>query len=147
MLVSFRYVQQILNIQTAVLPLARWSYCTTFNWSGVALESSLVRWALLHDQGGRFWKRFHWKTIAKTVRTSKTKSCQLQARGPPSIALHPLWDNARRLGWSACIIHVTTPGDICEVMVFHSRITNRLAEHRMTQPLRIRPSHCLCFCL
>lgn len=35
---------------------------------------------------------FHWRMIAKTVRTSKTKSCQLQARGPPFVERHPLWD-------------------------------------------------------
>lgn len=72
----------ITNIQTAVLAVGyKWLY----NWS--SLVSSLVHGALLHEQGWRFG----------SVSPTTTKSCQLQARGPPFMA----WDTYE--GWDGCI--------------------------------------------
>ncbi len=45
---------------------------------------------------------FHRGMIAKTARTTTTKSCQLQARGPPFIVWHPLWDTYE--GWDGASV-------------------------------------------
>lgn len=74
---------------------------------------------------------FHRGTFAKTARTTITKSCQLHARGPPFIMWRPLWD-IQRVGWSVCIVHVTTPGHICGVTTYHCGIMDQLVERRLT---------------
>lgn len=85
---------------------------------------------------------FDRETIAKTVRTSKTKSCQLQARGPPFIVWHPLWDTCE--GWDGA--SVLSKGRHREAFVrwrgFHSGIVDQLVERRLTEPLWVRLSLC-----
>lgn len=117
-----------------------------YNWSSLALVSSLVHGALLHEQGWHFGSVSP-RDDCKDCKDDYNK--ELPTTGTWS-TIHRVTSplrHIRRVGWSVCIIHATSPGDICEVTTCHCGIMDQLVEHRLTEPLRIRLSACLCFCL
>lgn len=101
-LLSSRYVLTRGNLEytnsSSAVSALKWLY----NWSSLALASPLVHCCMNRaDISGAFRRG----TIAKTARTTTTKSCQLQARGPPFIVWHPLWDTYG--GWDGASVSST----------------------------------------
>lgn len=90
---------------------------------------------------------FHRGTFAKTARTTVTKSCQLHARGPPFFMWRPLWD-VQRVGWSVCIVHVTTPGHIVgwQPITVESWTNWLSADWQTNQDLSVCLSACASIC-
>lgn len=90
---------------------------------------------------------FHCRMIAKTVRTSETKSCQLQASGPPFIVWHPLWDKYK--GWEGASVLSTRRRRETFVRWWRFVVeswTHRLSTDWQNQLGSVCLSACVCVC-
>lgn len=117
------------NIQTAVL------LKVLYNWSSLALVSSLVHCCM---------NRADILEAAKTAKDDYNKELPTTGKWSTIHRVTSPRRHIRRVGWSVCIVHATTPGDICEVTTCHCGIMDQLVEHRLTASLRIRLLVCVC---